>query len=109
LASFIGIQGLFEALRKIILHERETKELAEIDFKQSRFEEIFSNVSAVDFTSHFYQQFSAVGKSNITETILLLNGFVKTPDLDEETQTILQQERIKKKIEQHSIIRAFIK
>jgi DNA phosphorothioation-associated DGQHR protein 1 len=102
----VGIQGLFDALRRIIVYEKGKNDLEHIDFTQEKFESVLEPASRVDFRDEFYQ-YSGVGRSNISETILLLGGYVGTPDplaADNEKERAL----FKKKKEQHEKIKQLI-
>ncbi len=94
----IGIQGLFDALKRIITFEKENNDLKNINFSIEKYTQVFTNVSTIDFTNPFYQ-YSAVGKSHISETILLLNNYITTPAESN------GDARIEKKITTHNDIR----
>lgn len=103
----IGIQGLFDSLRKILLSDiQHNINLNDIDFSQTRYEAMLEKVSTVDFTNDFYQ-FSAVGRANVAETILLANDLVQTPNIAE-ARNEGESLRFERKIAQHTQIRSFL-
>lgn len=104
----IGIQGLFDSLRKISLIDLKLNQnvINKIDFSQDRYKAMLEKVVNVDFTDTLYQ-FSAVGRANVAETILFANGIIETPKIvDAKTPEELQL--IERKIELHSKIKKFI-
>lgn len=98
----IGIQGLFDALRKILTIDLKEKDLEQINLKQERFVAMIAKAKKINFSDRFYQ-YSAVGRSNIAETVLLLNGYVETP-VNNELISIEEAEKNQRKIKQHQTI-----
>ncbi len=75
----IGIQGLFDALKKIIEVDikKANNHINDVNFKKDYYKTFFNKIKDVDFSTDFYAQFSNVGRTQISDTLLIANDYVK--------------------------------
>ena len=78
----IGIQGLFDALRKIIEEDikKANQKVNDVNFKKEYYITFFEKIKDVDFSTDFYAQFSNVGRTQISDTVLIANEYIKIID-----------------------------
>lgn len=74
----IGIQGLFDVLKEILLRTFEEEKNVTIEF----FESFLGKVKHINFSDNFFQA-SGVGRSRIKRIILLANNFITIDDIGE--------------------------
>ncbi|WP_461055372.1 ParB N-terminal domain-containing protein [Spirosoma arcticum] len=104
----IGIQGLFDALRRILNQEKDIdRTLKTADLRKERFVKLFDEVRKVDFSSDFFQ-FSGVGRGNITDVLLVAGGYIEFPR-EEDAKNEKDLERINKRINHLNQVKELIK
>ncbi len=80
LTKTIGIQGLFDALKKVLEADisNVNGDLEQVNFKKQYYIEKFKRIINVDLGEDFFARFSNIGRSQITDVFLLANGYISS-------------------------------